>query len=133
MALYQKKAAELILDLVVLGGDTPYALPLILDLEKKGYIVLASVSTPEAVHELESKTQGYVKALVLDPFEVGLDLLQNMLPISSSSHDFASPLLSLSSCAPSRQLCLASSPSRVLVIPMPRLRPCHTSIPSSPS
>jgi len=54
----------------VLGGDTPYALPLILDLEKKGYIVIASVSTPEAVDTLESKCQGFVKAHVLDPLEV---------------------------------------------------------------
>lgn len=57
-------------DTVILGGDTPYGLPLILDLEKKGYIVIASVSTPEAVEELEQQCHGYVKAHVLDPFEV---------------------------------------------------------------
>lgn len=56
--------------LVVLGGDTPYALPLIHELENKGYIVIASVATPEAVDVLESQCQGYVKAHVLDPFEV---------------------------------------------------------------
>jgi hypothetical protein len=55
---------------VVLGGDTPYGLPLIQDLEKKGYIVIASVSTPEAVDVLESKSRGFVKALVLNPSEV---------------------------------------------------------------
>lgn len=55
---------------MVLGGDTPYGLPLVLDLEKKGYIVIASVSTPEAVEGLESKSKGYVKALVLNPSEV---------------------------------------------------------------
>jgi len=58
---------------VVLGGDTPLALPLIVDLEKKGYIVIASVSTPEAVDLLERKCQGFVRALVLDPNEVSLD------------------------------------------------------------
>ena len=56
--------------IVVLGGDSPLGLPLILDLEKKGYIVVASVSTPEAVNEIESKCHGYVRALVLDPAEV---------------------------------------------------------------
>ncbi|KAF8911028.1 hypothetical protein CPB84DRAFT_1763166 [Gymnopilus junonius] len=85
---------------VVLGGDTPYALPLILDLEKKGYIVLASVSTPEAVHNLESKTQGYVKALVLDPFEpatVPIFLrslsaaLSRKFPIKAAGDPYASP------------------------------------------
>lgn len=55
---------------VVLGGDNPLALPLILDLENKGYIVIASVSTSEAVESLESKCNGYVRALVLDPEEV---------------------------------------------------------------
>ncbi|KAJ2967894.1 hypothetical protein NUW54_g13373 [Trametes sanguinea] len=54
---------------VVLGGDTPLGLPLIYDLEKKGYIVIASVSTPEAVEQIESRSHGYVRALVLDPNE----------------------------------------------------------------
>lgn len=67
---------------VVLGGDNPVALPLILGLEKKGFIVIASVATPEAIDELEHAGKGYVKALVLDPFEVRL-----CLPGSShSSH-----------------------------------------------
>jgi hypothetical protein len=56
----------------VLGGDNPVALPLILALEKKGFIIIASVATPEAVDELERAGKGYVKALVLDPFEVRL-------------------------------------------------------------
>ena len=55
---------------MVLGGDSPYSSPLISDLEKKGYIVIASVSTPEAVDALECQCNGYVKAHVLDPFEV---------------------------------------------------------------
>jgi hypothetical protein len=55
---------------VVLGGDSPYASPLISDLEKRGYIVIASVSTPEAVDTLETQCKGYVKAHVLDPSEV---------------------------------------------------------------
>ena len=46
------------------------ALPLILALEKKGFIIIASVATPEAVDELERAGKGYVRALVLDPFEV---------------------------------------------------------------
>jgi hypothetical protein len=54
----------------VLGGDNPVALPLILALEKKGFIIIASVATPEAVDELERAGRGYVRALVLDPFEV---------------------------------------------------------------
>lgn len=57
---------------VVLGGDTPLALPLILGLEKRGFVVIASVSTPEAVEILERRCQGYVRALVLDPYEACL-------------------------------------------------------------
>ena len=56
---------------VVLGGDTPLASPLIHDLEQKGYIVIVSVATPEAGDELETThSNGYVKALVLNPTEV---------------------------------------------------------------
>ncbi|KAI6045545.1 hypothetical protein EDC04DRAFT_3053877 [Pisolithus marmoratus] len=54
---------------VVLGSDHPLALPLILELEKKGYIVIASVSSAEAVGPLEAKGHGFVRALVLDPNE----------------------------------------------------------------
>ena len=54
----------------MLGGDHPLALPLIVALENKGFIVITSVATPEAVDELERAGKGYVKALVLDPFEV---------------------------------------------------------------
>ena len=56
----------------MLGGDNPVALPLILALEKKGFIIVASVACPEAVDEIERAGKGYVKALVLDPFEVRL-------------------------------------------------------------
>ncbi|KAF5330387.1 hypothetical protein D9619_005467 [Psilocybe cf. subviscida] len=54
---------------VVLGGDTPHGLPLIQGLEKKGYIVIASVSTPEAVEALEMQCEGFVKAHILDPYQ----------------------------------------------------------------
>ncbi|RDB21093.1 hypothetical protein Hypma_011790 [Hypsizygus marmoreus] len=106
---------------VVLGGDTPLALPLILDLEQKGFIVIASVSTPEGVHLLEQKCQGYVKALVLDPHEPATvtvflrslaSTLSRKFPITASGDPYASPsthpyihsvicLLTLSSSVPS--------------------------------
>lgn len=55
---------------VVLGGDSAHGLALVLELEKQGYIVITSVSAPEAVDEIESQCHGYVRALVLDPTEV---------------------------------------------------------------
>lgn len=55
---------------VVLGGDHPLGLPLILELEKKGYIVIASVSSVEAIGTIENRGHGFVRALVLDPNEV---------------------------------------------------------------
>ncbi|KAF7440581.1 hypothetical protein PC9H_000927 [Pleurotus ostreatus] len=54
---------------VVLGGDLPLGLPLIRELENKGYIVITSVTTPHAVTEIESQCNGYVRALILDPYE----------------------------------------------------------------
>ncbi|KIL69847.1 hypothetical protein M378DRAFT_157079 [Amanita muscaria Koide BX008] len=83
---------------VVLGGDTPFALPLIRELENKGYIVIASVSTPEACSLLESKCQGYVRALVLDPSEPATinaflrsltSTLSVRFPLNSSGDPFA--------------------------------------------
>ncbi|KAF9227801.1 hypothetical protein BS17DRAFT_693724 [Gyrodon lividus] len=56
---------------VVLGGDHPLGLPLIMELEKQGYIVITSVSSPEAVSGIENKGHGYVRALILDPNEPG--------------------------------------------------------------
>lgn len=56
--------------LVVLGGDLPLGLPLIKELENKGYIVITSVTMPHAVTEIESQCNGYVRALILDPYEV---------------------------------------------------------------
>lgn len=56
--------------LVILGGDHPLGLDLIIQLEKSGYIVLVSASTLEAADAIEKKTNGYVRALVLDPSRV---------------------------------------------------------------
>ncbi|KAF8447844.1 hypothetical protein L210DRAFT_3619274 [Boletus edulis BED1] len=56
---------------VILGGDHPLGLPLIMEFEKQGYIVITSVSSPETVSDIESKGHGYVRALILDPSEPG--------------------------------------------------------------
>ncbi|KAJ3540972.1 hypothetical protein NMY22_g4080 [Coprinellus aureogranulatus] len=85
---------------VVLGGDTPYGPPLIQDLEKKGYIVIVSVSTPDAVEALESSSRGYVKALVLNPAEPATvpvflrslsSTLSRKFPLRSSGDPYSSP------------------------------------------
>ncbi|KAF8226776.1 hypothetical protein L208DRAFT_1393274 [Tricholoma matsutake] len=85
---------------VVLGGDTPLALPLIRGLEKKGFVVIASVATPEAVEALERRCQGFVKALVLDPHEPATvpvflrslaSTLSRKFPITAAGDPFASP------------------------------------------
>ncbi|KAI9446261.1 hypothetical protein H4582DRAFT_1805041 [Lactarius indigo] len=85
---------------VVLGGDHPVARPLILALEKKGFIIIASVATPEAVDELECVGNGYVKALVLNPFEPGTipiflrslaSTLSHRFPINIHGDPHASP------------------------------------------
>ncbi|KAJ7721544.1 hypothetical protein DFH07DRAFT_946852 [Mycena maculata] len=85
---------------VVLGGDSPLALPLIIDLERKGYIVIASVSNPDFGANLERRCHGYVRALVLDPNEpttvaVFLRSLSSALsrrfPITAAGDPFVSP------------------------------------------
>jgi hypothetical protein len=54
----------------VLGGDTPLGCALCQDLEKRGFIVIASVAAPDEIETLENKCNGYVKALVFDPSRV---------------------------------------------------------------
>ncbi|KAG7448086.1 uncharacterized protein BT62DRAFT_930169 [Guyanagaster necrorhizus] len=85
---------------VVLGGDTPFGLPLISDLEQKGYIVIASVSTPEAADLLERQSHGFVRALVLDPTEPSTipvflrslsSTLSRRFPLNAPGDPFTSP------------------------------------------
>lgn len=64
---------------VVLGGDHPLALPLILDLEKKGYIIITTVPAAELVETVESRCHGYVRALVLDPDEVRITVIIHIM------------------------------------------------------
>lgn len=85
---------------VVLGGDRPTGLHLILDLEKKGYIVITSVESPTVVESIESKTHGYVRALILEsgnPDSVPVFLrslassLTRKFPINSAGDPHVSP------------------------------------------
>jgi len=52
---------------VVLGADSALGRQLVSDLEGAGYIVIASVESPAAVEELERRSHGYCRVLVLDP------------------------------------------------------------------
>jgi hypothetical protein len=58
----------------VLGADcVPYGNSLVQELVSSGtYIVIASVSTANAVEDLEKAGRGFVRALVFDPHEVRL-------------------------------------------------------------
>ncbi|KAJ3888605.1 hypothetical protein GG344DRAFT_89863 [Lentinula edodes] len=85
---------------VVLGGDSPYGLPLILNLEAKGYIVITSVSSMEYVEDLERKSHGFVRALVLDPAHIDTvpvflrslgATLSRHFPINAAGDPYASP------------------------------------------
>ncbi|KAG8913074.1 hypothetical protein FRC00_003116 [Tulasnella sp. 408] len=59
---------------VLLGADSPLGHLVIQDLRANDYIVIASVSAPESVSEVERLGKGYVKALVLDPTDCALSL-----------------------------------------------------------
>ena len=58
------------MSLLIFGGDHPLGLPLIMELEAKGYIVITSVSSPEGVSAIERKSHGFIRDLILDPNEV---------------------------------------------------------------
>ncbi|KAJ7219587.1 hypothetical protein GGX14DRAFT_592890 [Mycena pura] len=96
----KEKTSERRQVVVVLGGDTSLGLPLILDLEKKGYIVIASVSKPDFGADLERRCKGYVRALVLDPNEPSTvttflrslsSALSRRFPITTAGDPFVSP------------------------------------------
>ena len=113
--------------LVILGADSPYALPLILDLEQKGFIVIASVATVEGVETLEHQCKGYVKALVLDPHEVGpfylfIERPYLIFKCSQKAFQYFFALFRLP--------CPAGFPLRLLGTPIHYPRLCHTFTPS---
>ncbi|KDQ18060.1 hypothetical protein BOTBODRAFT_52866 [Botryobasidium botryosum FD-172 SS1] len=112
---------------VILGADaTPYGPAVVKSLEEQGHIVIASVSSPDAVYEIEKAGKGWVRALVLDPTEVDstsifLRSLSSTLSlrfpttlagdpyISNSSNPLSAPpaltsLISLLSLTPTAQL-----------------------------
>lgn len=55
---------------LVLGAEG-VAAELALDLENRGFIVIATVRDPSDVDTLEKRSRGWMKVLVLDPSEVG--------------------------------------------------------------
>lgn len=56
---------------LVLGAEG-VAAELALDLENRGFIVIATVQNPSDVDMLEKRSRGWMKVLVLDPSEVSL-------------------------------------------------------------
>ncbi|KAF7295458.1 Protein kinase domain-containing protein [Mycena indigotica] len=98
--LKEKATAERRQVVVVLGGDVPLALPLILDLERKGFIVITSVKTADLGADLERRGKGYVRAIVLDPTDPSTvttflrslsAALSRRFPITSAGDPFVSP------------------------------------------
>ena len=67
-------------------------------LEATGYIVVTSVSSPESVSAIESKSHGFIRALVLDPNEVRQSLVVSTTLLNSPLawyHPSLSPVTSL--------------------------------------
>lgn len=108
--------AVLIAAAVVLGGDTLVGPALVHSLEKKGYVVIASVATADAVDRLEKTSKGNVKALVLNPREVRATSTE-----FSGFQSPPSPPLSPTFCARSMPLLPFASPlaSPVTLIYLP--------------
>lgn len=65
---------------VVLGADSGVGREVALDLERRGFVVIATVTEPREVDVLEKLSRGWMKVLVLDPNEV---------PSSLTSSSFA--------------------------------------------
>lgn len=121
-ALYQRPDTDVITNIVLLGGDHPLALPIIHELEQQGYIIIASVESPEYVQELERKCNGFVRALALDPSDVSIHTPKSCIYIAYVCFP-TSQIRFLSSCARLPQPCRADSPSMHLATLMPHRPP----------
>lgn len=62
---------------ILLGADGQVGADIATDLESRGFVVIASVSHHSHVEQLEKQGRGFIKALVLDPFQVCLLVLTN--------------------------------------------------------
>ncbi|KAI0080504.1 hypothetical protein K474DRAFT_1657631 [Panus rudis PR-1116 ss-1] len=118
---------------VVLGGDSAFGTPLVSDLEAKGYIVIATVSTPEAAEKIESLSHGYVRALVVNPLEPEWIItfirsvsstLSRRFPISAAGDPHAPPSTRVYIQSVISLLTLPSSNNSVSTpVPLERLSP----------
>ncbi|GAA6062450.1 hypothetical protein JCM10212_005353 [Sporobolomyces blumeae] len=106
---------------LVLGADTVQGREIALDLEKRGWVVIGTVSDPASVDRLEKDGRGWIKVLVLDPTEsssVGPFLrslstaLSLRFPLHSSGDPFSRPAqaLTLTSVVDALSFSVASSP-----------------------
>lgn len=66
---------------VVLGADSPHGSEIALDLERRGFVVVATVADPADIDPLERTSRGWLKVLVLDPKEVS-PLSRSQRPLS---------------------------------------------------
>lgn len=90
--------------LLLLGASTPVLIDLALDLERRGFVVIATVAHPSEVEPLERRSRGWIKVLVLDP-EVGASVgpflrsfetaLSLRFPLNTAGDPFSRPNHSL--------------------------------------
>ncbi|KWU44897.1 hypothetical protein RHOSPDRAFT_28972 [Rhodotorula sp. JG-1b] len=105
---------------VVLGAESPHGREIALDLERRGFVVVATVADPADVDSLERTSRGWLKVLVLDPKESSsvspfLRSLSTALslryPLHSSGDPFSRPAHALALTGVVNCLSLASSSS----------------------
>ncbi|BGP45869.1 hypothetical protein JCM10450v2_001704 [Rhodotorula kratochvilovae] len=105
---------------IVLGADSPQGRDIALDLERRGFVVVATVTDPREVDVLEKLSRGWIKALVLDPNESSsvapfLRSLSTALslrfPLHTSGDPFARPAHALALTGVVNCLSLAALPA----------------------
>ncbi|GAA5978353.1 hypothetical protein JCM10908_004325 [Rhodotorula pacifica] len=113
---------------VVLGADSPHGREIALDLERRGFVVVATVADPALVDSLERTSRGWLKVLVLDPQESSsvspfLRSLSTALslryPLHSSGDPFSRPAHALALTGVINCLSLAASSPTTGMEPYP--------------
>lgn len=102
---------------LVLGADG-VAADLALDLENRGFVVIATVAHPNDIEQLERRSRGWLKCLVLDPTDVGPAFsfrlgLGDLTAVCTRRHRASRP-----SCAPCQPPYRSASHSTPRATPM---------------
>ncbi|KAK4699800.1 hypothetical protein P7C70_g6456, partial [Phenoliferia sp. Uapishka_3] len=117
--IYSSTQTEIRKEVVLVLGADGAARELALDLEQRGFVVICTVQSPADCQALEQRSRGWMKVLVLDPFNQSIVQALTTSPTCLTQSSSVAPFLRSLSTALSLRFPLHSSGD-------PFSRPTHT-------